>query len=149
MLGNRMRCEGKKGLLVWAFLFLVGGIGAQAAPVVSSFKINNGAVSTMNPAVTLPNACEGATGATHSYMASESPDFAGAAWKPYASVPLFILSNTTSGTKTVYFKVKDNANAESVVTSDTITLSDSSFPLVAWGGSQNGLYNVPHPIVTG
>jgi alpha-tubulin suppressor-like RCC1 family protein len=126
----------KSGLWIGIFLFLASGIGAQAAPVVSSFKINNGAVSTLNPAVTLPNVCDGATSATHSYMASESPDFAGVAWKPYAPVPLFILSNTTSGTKTVYFKVKDSSNAESAVTSDTITLGGEGYSIVVWGQTQ-------------
>ncbi len=136
MIGSSMWRMGKRMIEVWAILFLVGGIGAQAAPVVSSFRINNGAPATMNPAVTLPNVCEGAASATHSYMASESPDFTGAAWKPYAPVPLFILSNTTSGTKTVYFKVKDGANAESSVTSDTITLGGEGYSIVVWGQTQ-------------
>jgi uncharacterized repeat protein (TIGR02543 family) len=144
MIGSLVLRAGEKVFLVWAILFLVAVGGVQASPVVSSFKINNGAVSTMNPAVTLPNICEGAASATHSYMASESPDFTGAVWKPYASVPLFVLSGA-QGTKTVYFKVKDSANAESAVTSDTITLSDSSFPIVAWGGGESGLFNVPSP----
>jgi len=137
MIGNSMWRMGKRVFLVWAILFLVGGIGAQAAPVVSSFKINNGAASTMNPAVTLPNVCDGATGATHSYMASESPAFTGAAWKSYAAVPLFILSST-QGTKTVYFKVKDSSNAESTVTSDTITLGGEGYSIVGWGYNNAG-----------
>ncbi|HNY27429.1 MAG TPA: hypothetical protein PKH31_08620, partial [Candidatus Sumerlaeota bacterium] len=143
MIGSQVFRAGEKVFLVWVILFLVVVSGVQASPVVSSFKINNGAAETANPAVTLPSICEGATGATHSYMASESPDFTGAAWKPYASVPLFILSNTTSGTKTVYFKVKDSANAESAVTSDTITLGGEGYSVVAWGSNENGLCSIP------
>ncbi len=143
MIGKSMWRMGKRMFLVWAILFLPGGIGAQAAPVVSSFKVNNGAVATVNPAVTLPNVCEGATSATHSYMASESSDFTGAVWKPYASVPLFILSNTTSGTMTVYFKVKDSANAESAVTSDTIAFGGEGYSIMAWGGNTEGQCDFP------
>ncbi|HPS02797.1 MAG TPA: hypothetical protein PLA90_14760, partial [Candidatus Sumerlaeota bacterium] len=78
-----------------------------SVPTVLSFKINNGLTTTINPAVTLANVCADATSVTHSYMASESADFTSATWQPYASVPLFMLS-PEAGTKTVYFKVKDN-----------------------------------------
>ncbi|HPS02662.1 MAG TPA: hypothetical protein PLA90_14085, partial [Candidatus Sumerlaeota bacterium] len=121
-------------ILVGILFFVLGTIGAQAAPVVSSFRINNGVALTANPAVTLPNVCAGATSATHSYLASESANFTSATWQPYAPVPLFVLSNS-SGTKTVYFKVKDQANVESAVTSDTITLGGSGFPIAAWGNN--------------
>jgi hypothetical protein len=45
--------------------------------------------------------------------------------------PWFSLSGG-NGVKTVYFKVKDAANTESAVTSDTITLGGTGLPL--WRG---------------
>jgi hypothetical protein len=112
----------------------------EIIPPVLSFSINNGLPTTVNPAVTLPNVCEGATSATHSYMASESADFTSATWLPYASVPLFVLSSG-AGEKTVYFKVKNSVGAESAVTSDTIRLH-SPKSIVSW---ENDRYPVPEP----
>jgi hypothetical protein len=87
------------------------------APVVTSFKINGGAVSTSNNAtVTLNNK---ATKLPTHYMASEDSGFAGAIWEKYSTAPSFALSSD-SGTKTVYFKVK-NAFHESTVVIDTIS----------------------------
>ena len=86
--------------------------------VVTSFAINNGAASTTSQAVTLNNTCTG--NPTH-YMASESASFAGAAWLPYATAPSFTLSSG-AGTKTVYFKVKNEVGESSAV-SDTIEYS--------------------------
>jgi hypothetical protein len=131
MIGCLVRSVERKMLWAGVFVFLLGAMGAQAEPVVSSFRINNGEPSTMNPAVTLPNVCADATSVTHSYMASESADFTSASWQPYASVPLFTLSDTT-GTKTVYFKVKDSADVESAVTSDTVRWEKEVFPF--WCG---------------
>jgi hypothetical protein len=114
-------------------------------PVVSSFKINNGAATTVNPNVTLPNVCAGATSATHFYMASESANFTSATtWQAYASVPLFTLSSG-GGTKTVYFKVKDGAGTESSVTSDTITLGGAGYSVLAWGNTTWGECSIPVP----
>ncbi len=134
------------------FLFCATGTPrALAAPEVASFKINNGAATTANPAVTLPNVCAGATSATHAYLASESADFTSATWLPYRSIPLFILSQE-AGEKTVYFKAKDYAGIESNVTSDTITLVGGGYPLegagysvVAWGDNSLGQCEVPPP----
>jgi hypothetical protein len=86
-------------------------------PVVTSFKINAGASSTMNGTVTLNN-----TGANFPvyYMVSEDPGFAGASWQTYSTAPKFTLSGG-SGTKTVYFKTQ-NIFGESSVVSDTIFL---------------------------
>jgi alpha-tubulin suppressor-like RCC1 family protein len=125
----------------------VVGIGSHRGagrPLVSSFKINNGAVFTANPAVTLPNVCADATSATHSYLASESPDFSGASWQPYMPVPLFVLSGAT-GTKTVYFKVKNSEGLESAVTSDTITLGSPGSPIMAWGSNADQGCSIPPP----
>ncbi len=113
-------------------------------PVVSSFSINNGAATTVNPTVTLPNICTGATGASHFYMASESANFMSSTWKSYASIPMFTLSSG-SGVKTVYFKVKDSVGVESAVMSDSITLCGSGFPIVAWGSNSHDQSIVPSP----
>jgi alpha-tubulin suppressor-like RCC1 family protein len=119
-------------------------------PVVSSFKINNGAATTVNPTVTLPNVCAGATASSHFYMVSESSDFTSATWKSYASVPMFTLSSG-GGEKTVYFKVKNSVGEESVAVCDTIRL-DSPGAVVAWGSNYNwdgsvytGQCNIPLP----
>jgi hypothetical protein len=53
-------------------------------------------------------------------MVSESPDFAGVDWQAYSTAPNFTLS-IGSGTKTVYFKVKNDAG-ESRVINDGIIL---------------------------
>jgi hypothetical protein len=87
------------------------------APVVTSFRINAGAASTVNSLVTLNNA---GTNSPMYYAASESPTFAGAVWQTYSTVPKLTLS-AGSGTKTVYFKTM-NIFGESYVVSDTIFL---------------------------
>jgi metallophosphoesterase (TIGR03768 family) len=92
---------------------------AQISPIVSSFKINGGAVSTTSRIVTLNNTVVGTT-PTH-YMASESSSFRGAVWQPYSKTPAFTLSPTDgSGGKTVYFKVKDGSGKKSAVVNDSI-----------------------------
>jgi len=85
-------------------------------PVVTSFKINRGALSTNNAAVTLNNT---ATKLPTHYMASEDSLFAGAIWQKYSAAPSFALSSG-SDTKTVYFKVK-NAFHESAFVIGTIS----------------------------
>jgi len=53
-------------------------------------------------------------------MASENAGFAGASWSVYSTSPTFTLS-AGAGTKTVYFKTK-NEIGESSEISDTIVL---------------------------
>ena len=96
---------------------------ANLAPVVASFKINNDAVSIPFSAttrvVTLNNTV--AVSYPAQYMASESPSFNGAGWLPYSTAPSFTLSPTDgSGSKTVYFKVKDRYGKVSAVVNDSI-----------------------------
>jgi hypothetical protein len=86
-------------------------------PIVSMFSIASGASTTETRTVILNNV---ATNKPRYYMASESPNFAGARWKYYSQAPKFRLS-PGAGTKTVYFKVKNNIG-ESPVVSDTIML---------------------------
>jgi hypothetical protein len=102
-------------------------LALPAAPVVSSFSINNGAAKTTIRTVTLKNTC--ANWPTQ-YMASESSDFSGASWQTYSAAPNFMLSSG-SGTKTVYFKAK-NSGGESAVVSDTITLDEPTAAGAAW-----------------
>jgi hypothetical protein len=85
-------------------------------PVVTSFKINLGAASTSKAVVKLNNV---ATNSPTHYMASESPTFDGLLWQVYSTGPKFTLS-TGTGTKTVYFKVKNGIGESSVVSYDTI-----------------------------
>jgi hypothetical protein len=92
-------------------------IGVPGYPIVSKFAIQNGSSSTGRRTVILNNA---ATNKPRYYMASESSKFTGARWRYYSQRPKFTLS-AGSGTKTVYFKVK-NSIGESPVVSDTITL---------------------------
>jgi subtilase family serine protease len=102
-----------------------GGVSAKASasivlaqlPVVTSFKIDAGAATTINPTVTLNNTV---SISPTQFMASEARDFAGTVWQAYSSAPKFALS-AGSGTKTVYFKVSNGAGP-SVAVSDTIQL---------------------------
>jgi hypothetical protein len=96
----------------------IGEVGDPDTPTVTSFSINNGASSTTKRKVTLNNS---ATGVPTHYMASEKPTFLGAAWQPYSTTPNFLLRLLT-GTRTVYFKVKNDIG-ESAVVSDTIQLT--------------------------
>jgi metallophosphoesterase (TIGR03768 family) len=93
---------------------------ASLSPVVGYFQINGGAASTTSSTVTLNNSVLASTPVQ--YMASESPNFKGAAWQAYSNAPSFTLS-ATPGTKTVYFKVKDGSGNVSAVASSSIRLS--------------------------
>jgi hypothetical protein len=53
-------------------------------------------------------------------LALPDPNFVGASWQAYSTAPSFVLS-AESGTKTVYFRLK-NGFGESSVVSDTIFL---------------------------
>lgn len=119
-------------------------------PVITLFSINRGAATTASRTVTLDNT---ATGGPADYQASESRDFTGAAWLPYATAPAFTLS-PGDGPKTVYFKVR-NAGGQSTRTNDSITVSlrvtlaeALDLPSVTWttGGaaSWSGLGVVTH-----
>ena len=92
---------------------------ADLAPVVNSFRINGGAVSTTNRVVTLNNTVQAAK--PEYYMASESPSFRNASWLPYTDEISFTLSRPSgSGGKTVYFKVKSGTGKISAVVHDSI-----------------------------
>jgi hypothetical protein len=91
---------------------------AGLLPVVTSFRINAGALTTANGTVTLNNT---ATNLPMYYMASENPGFAGGSWQTYSTAPKFTLS-LSSGPKTIYFKTK-NIFGESTVKNDTIEVS--------------------------
>jgi hypothetical protein len=54
-------------------------------------------------------------------MASQSSTFTGAVWQGYSPAPSFTLSSG-SGTKTIYFKVKNASRTASAVKSDSITV---------------------------
>jgi hypothetical protein len=73
----------------------------------------------MSQTITLNNTVAGTT--PTQYMASESPDFSGAAWLPYSNAPTFTLSSG-AGTKIVYFEVKDGSGTESGFVSASIVL---------------------------
>ncbi|MBI5091162.1 MAG: SUMF1/EgtB/PvdO family nonheme iron enzyme [Candidatus Hydrogenedentes bacterium] len=92
---------------------------STSGPTVTSFQISSGAAEVTSRTVTLNNTCTDLPG---QYMASEDSGFAGASWRTYSTAPSFSLSSG-NGTKTVYFKVY-NAEGESAVSSDTITLSE-------------------------
>lgn len=76
---------------------------------VTSFKINNGAATTLSPTVTLNNTCLGSPTA---YMASENDGFTGASWKVYSTAPSYTLP-AGRAIRGIYFKVKDAAGNES------------------------------------
>jgi hypothetical protein len=101
------------------------GVSAKASasivlalvPVVTSFKIDAGAATTINQIVTLNNT---ATESPTYYMASEDPSFAGAVPQPYSTAPKFTLS-VGGGTKTVYFEAI-NSYGSSTTKSATVDL---------------------------
>jgi C1A family cysteine protease len=91
-------------------------------PVISSFKLDGGNLTTTDGTVTLDNQVTGGeTIAT--YVASESSSFAASSATTktgsYGLAPAFTLS-TTAGTKRVYFKVINAAGEVSAVKSATI-----------------------------
>lgn len=90
-------------------------------PKIESFAINGGAASAQSRTVTLDNVCKHAT----NYIASESSNFSGTTWQTYSTAPSFTIASSGNGTKTVWFKVK-NQMGESARTSDTIVLNESS-----------------------
>jgi hypothetical protein len=81
-------------------------------PILQTFQINGGVTPTSSRTVTLNNTTTGGT-PTY-YMASQSPTFSGAVWKPYSTAPSFTLS-AAKGNKTVYFKVRNPSGASYVV----------------------------------
>jgi hypothetical protein len=93
---------------------------ANLSPVVGYFQINGGAASTTMGTVTLNNSVLASIPVQ--YMASESPNFKGAAWQAYSKAPSFTLSSTP-GVKTVYFQVMDGSGTQSAVASSKIRLS--------------------------
>lgn len=90
-------------------------------PAVTSFAINNGAASTTSQNVILNNS---ATGSPTEYQASESSSFSGASWLTYSTAPSFTLSAGT-GTKTVYFRIRNSQGTISSAVSDSISFTGS------------------------
>ncbi len=86
-------------------------IELEQTPTVTSFRIDGGAESTINPTVTLNNT---ATVSPTKFMASEDAGFTGATWQPYSIAPKFSLI-TASGLHTVYFKVENSAGPSTPV----------------------------------
>src|SRR5208337_4126954 len=68
-------------------------------PVVETFTIDSGALSTPSRTVTLNNT---AAASLAYYVASESSTFVGAVWKKYSTAPPFTLSAANGQKKTVY-----------------------------------------------
>ena len=105
------------------------------------FRINNGATEATTHTVTLNNT---AMGIPTEYMASETESFADTTWLTYIVASSFTLSSG-DGAKTVYFKVK-NANGESAVVSDGITLKE--YPVVSSFQVNNGAVETTSRTVT-
>lgn len=103
-------------------IFNITPPAAGVAPSVTFFSINNGAAATASRIVTLNNSC---TGSPTEYMASESSSFVGASWQTYSAAPSFTLSSG-NGTKTVYFKVRNQYGVSATV-SDSITLDEGGY----------------------
>ena len=87
-------------------------------PVISSFKISTTSALAKSHTVILNNTVVGSTPAE--YMASQSSSFSGAVWQPYSQAPYFTLSPSTTGSTTVYFKVKDGSGTQSAVASELL-----------------------------
>jgi hypothetical protein len=94
----------------------------RTVPVISSFSINNGAATTLVPAVTLNISVSSASEMSF----SNATDGSGwSAWQPYRSTTAWVSAGGSSagedGTKTVSARFRDQAG-NIVVTSDTISL---------------------------
>lgn len=114
-------------------------------PIVTDFSISNGAISTSNRTVSLNST---AINTDYEYMASETPDFKGAAWiRCTAAPPQFTLS-ATPGVKTVYLKIRASHTLESNIAMDTILLN-TLITLVPGGPAQSATANALGEIVTG
>ena len=94
-------------------------------PVLVSFGINNGAISTLTTNVIL-NHTRG-DGIPNEYRASEKADFSDAVWQPYNSSPAFILGGF--GVRTVFLQLRNDLGT-SAVKSDTINYPDPLDPPV-------------------
>jgi hypothetical protein len=111
---------------------------AGDAFAVTSFAINQGAAATPSRTVTLDVTYGGNP---TDYLASERPDFADAAWRPFAAAAAFTLS-AGDGAKTVYLRVR-SAEAEWGPVSDAIVL-DATAPVVIEvdSATPDGIYGV-------
>jgi len=100
-------------------------------PTLNSISINSGDTYTSSTSVTLTLSATGASW----MMVSENADFSGASWVAYSTSKSFSLSSS-DGTKTVYFRAKDNAvgdegsttyaNINTSALSDTIILDTAA-----------------------
>jgi metallophosphoesterase (TIGR03768 family) len=88
------------------------------SPVISSFQISTTSALAKSHTVILNNTAGGSTPVE--YMASQSSSFSGAVWQPYSQAPCYTLSPSTTGSTTVYFKVKDGSGTQSVVASELL-----------------------------
>lgn len=102
--------------------------------VVTGFKINNGAATTLSPTVTLNNSCLGSPTA---YMASENASFTGASWKVYSAAPGYTFP-AGRAIRGIYFKVKDAAGNESSPVIATIAMGDVPVTPLAIDGPKLG-----------
>lgn len=104
-------------------------------PSVLSFSIQgDDKLGTTSRTVTIKNVAMGNPNPTH-YMASESPGFSGAVWQsPCLGEIRFTINSAGTGTKKVYFKVKNSYGVESPLVSDSITLL--SLPVAKAGNDQ-------------
>ncbi|HBF34708.1 TPA: hypothetical protein DDW35_09100 [Candidatus Sumerlaeota bacterium] len=91
---------------------------------LTSFRLNNGDVSTNSSALTLNYTL---AGSATDYMVSESSSFKGATtWQAISGTPTYTLKSVKNGTKKVYFKVRYSAwGPVSNVLSDTIVFDSS------------------------
>jgi hypothetical protein len=87
-------------------------------PVISYFQVSTTSALAKSQTVILNNTVGGSTPVE--YMASQSSSFSGAVWQPYSQAPYFTLSPSTTGSTTVYFKVKDGSGAQSAVASELL-----------------------------
>jgi hypothetical protein len=130
--------DGQKVTAVGGFTVIAAG---TEPPELNGFAINNGDLTTLVQTVTLNNSY---SGSPTQYIASEDPNFAGATWKTYSTAPSFTLS-AGFALKTVYLKTR-NANGESTVASDTITLTNE--PGVSSMQINNGAATATSRVVT-
>ena len=96
----------------------------DTTPPTGSVAINDGAIYTTSPNVTLTMSAADANGVAE-IMVSNNGTFSDAVWEPYIASKLWTLT-TDDGDKTVYVKYKDKAGFESTACSDDIILDTTA-----------------------
>ena len=97
-------------------------------PTSPTISIDEGGTTT-SLTIHLTLSAEDSISGISEMIISENLDFSGASWEAYNIAKEYTFTDTTSGTKTIYAKFRDNAGNETDAVSDTVTLSQEIWPM--------------------